>query len=80
MIRVLLAMHVCAMAFILAGCDNRNVPAQQCDAREVVSGTCTHTHYVCAKPMKLYSQWGGLVCAALDPGLPDDGKLTEIEK
>lgn len=65
---------------LLAGCDNTRSPVEYCDARETVSGTCTHTHFECPVPMKLYSEWGGPICATRNPKLPDDGALKEIEK
>lgn len=74
------ALFIIAATLLLAGCNNTRDPFEQCDARETVSGTCTHTHYECPVPMKLYSEWGGPVCATRNPILPDDGTLKEIEK
>jgi hypothetical protein len=68
------------IALTLCGCGRSPVPVETCDARETVSGLCTHSHYVCPDPMKIYSEWGHPVCVTHDPELPDDGKIKKLDQ
>jgi hypothetical protein len=71
---------IATIALVLCGCGRWPDPVDTCDARETVSGMCTHTHYACPEPMKLYSEWGSPVCTTRNPTLPDDGKLKEMDQ
>ena len=65
-----------ASSLCLTACnDYREDPLKICEERDLQSGTCMKSHYVCTAPLTLHRIYGGVICSH-----PKDDELTPSTK